>query len=120
MDGTQEVQFAGVQNTSGGPVKITHGGRPQLFEKDEVKVLEAGLVLFLLQRNVMASDGKVVTRKYLFKSVPLTEALKHVKAPENKSIAEAKKAAELKEKEKAAWKAELLAELKADGLVVKK
>lgn len=115
MDGTQEVQFAGVKNTSGGPTKATHGGRPHFFEKDEVKVLEAGLVQFLLGRNILTSDGKLLTRKYLFQSVPLTEALKHVKEPQNKSIAEAKKAAEVKEKEKAAWKAEILAELKAEG-----
>lgn len=119
MDGSQEVQFAGVKNTSGGPTKVTYGGRQQLFEKDEVKVLEAGLVQFLLSRNILASDGKLVTRKHLFQSVPLTEALKHVKEPQNKSIAEAKKAAEAKEKEKAAWKAELLAELKADGALKK-
>lgn len=120
MNDGQEVQFAGVKNTSGAPVRTMHGGRQHTFEKDEVKVLEAGLVQFLLQRNTLASDGKLVTRKYLFQSVPLTEALKHVKEPQNKSIAEAKKAAEAKDKERAAWKAELLAELKADGLVVKK
>ena len=114
-DTHEEVQFAGVKNTSGAATKATHGGRQHLFEKDEVKVLEAGLVQFLLGRNILSSDGKLVTRKYLFQSVPLTEALRHVKAPENKSIAAAKKAAEDKEKEKAAWKAEILAELKAEG-----
>lgn len=124
MDDT-EIKFAGVKNRSGGPLKATHGGRAHLFEKDEVKVLEAGLVHFLLQRSIIASakiegtDRQVVTRKVLFEAVPLTEALKLVKEPENKSIAAAKKASEQKEKEKAAWKAEILAELKAEGALKK-
>ena len=118
MDNLQEVQFAGVKNTSGGATKATHGGRSILFEKDEVKVLEAGLVQFLLSRNILSTDGKLVTRKYLFQSVPLAEALKHVKAPENKSVAAAKKEAEAEEKKEALLRAKIIAELKAEGLIV--
>jgi len=114
-----EIQFAGVKNTSGVDVKVTYDGKPVIFKKDEIRVLSAPIVEFLRARNVLASDGKLVTRKFLFQSVPLTEALKHVKEPENKSIAAAKKAAEAKEKERAGMKAEILAELKAEGLLRK-
>lgn len=115
-----DIQFAGVQNTSGAPVKTMHNGRPISFAKDEIKVLAAGLVQFLLQRNHLKSDGKVVSRQYLFKSVPLNEALKHVKAPENKSVAAAKKEAEDAEKKEAELRAKIIAELKAEGLLVTK
>ena len=110
-----EIQFAGVKNTSGAAVKVTHGGITREFAADEINVLDAGYVQFLLSRNHITSDGKLVMRKFLFQSVPLTEALKHVKEPENRSIAEAKKAAAAKEKERADMKAEILAELKEDG-----
>lgn len=111
-----DIQFAGVKNTSGADAKVTWGGKPYPFMKDEVRVLSADIVQFLLTRNILSSDGKLVTRKFLFQSVPLTEALKHVKEPENRSIAAAKKAAEVKDKERAAMKAEILAELKDGGL----
>lgn len=110
-----DTQFAGVKNTSGAAVRGKHGGVTYLFDKDEIKVLAAGQVEFLLGRNILSSDGKLVTRKYLFQSVPLIEALKHVKAPENKSISEAKWAAEKESALRAKLKAEVLAELKADG-----
>ena len=113
-----EIQFAGVQNTSGAPVKTMHDGSPIRFDKDEIKVLASGLVQFLLQRNHMVSDGKLVMRKHLFKSVPLMDALKHVKAPENKSVALAKKEAEEAEKKDAELRAKIIAELKAEGLIV--
>jgi hypothetical protein len=113
---SEEIQFAGVQNTSGGEVHGTHGGVPYTFEKDEIKVLAAHQVQFLLDRNTLSSDGKLVTRKYLFKSVPLTEALKHVKEPENKSVAAAKRANDEREKQKAELKEEILEELRSKGL----
>ena len=116
----EDIQFAGIQNTTGAPVKSMHDGRPIKFEKDEIKVLSTGIVQFLLQRNHMVSDGKIVMRKYLFKSVPLVEALKHVKAPENKSVAAAKKEAEAAEKKEAELRAKIIAELKAEGLLVTK
>lgn len=109
-----DIEFAGVKNTSGAAVKVMHGGRPYAFDKDEISVLRADVVQFLLQRNILSSDGKLVQRKFLFQSVPLTEALKHVKAPENKSLAAAKKEAEAKEKERAALRQEIIAELKAE------
>jgi hypothetical protein len=114
MDEGQEIQFAGVKNTSGKDLKVTHNGRPLSFLKDEVKVLAAGLVQFLLTRNHVVSDGKIVSRLFLFKGVPLIDALKHVKAPENKSLAAAKKDAEDKAKERAEMRAELIAEIKAE------
>lgn len=113
---SEETQFAGVKNTSGGKVNGKHGGVPYTFEVDEIKVLAAHQVQFLLARNILSSDGKLVTRKYLFKSVPLTEALKHVKEPENKSVAEAKRANDEREKQKAELKEEILEELRSKGL----
>lgn len=115
-----DIQFAGIQNTTGAPVKSMHDGRVIKFEKDEIKVLPTGVVQFLLMRNHMVTDGKVVMRKHLYKSVPLMEALKHVKAPENKSVAAAKKEAEEAEKKEAALRAKIIAELKAEGLLVTK
>ena len=112
----EDIQFAGVKNTSGEDRKVMSGGRIHLFLKDEVKVLAADLVQFLLSRNILGGDGKLVTRKFLFQSVPLTEALKHVKEPQNKSIAAAKNAAEAKEAERAEMKAEIIAEIRAKGL----
>ncbi len=112
----EDIQFAGVKNTSGEDRKVMFGGRIHTFLKDEVKVLAADLVQFLLSRNVLGSDGKLVTRKFLFQSVSLTEALKHVKEPQNKSIAAAKKASEAKEAERAEMKAEIIAEIRAKGL----
>ena len=113
---SEEIQFAGVKNTSGDAVAGRHGGVPYSFEKDEIKVLAAHQVEFLLNRNILSSDGKLVTRKYLFQSVPLTEALKHVKEPENKSVAAAKRANDEREKQKAELKEEILEELRSKGL----
>lgn len=109
-----ETTFAGVKNTSGGDLKISFNGRPHVFAKDEIRVLEAGFVQFLLGRNHMLVDGTRTVRKYLFQSVPLTEALKHVKEPENRSLAEAKKMAAAETKLRAEIKAEVLAELRGE------
>ena len=113
---SEEIQFAGVKNTSGDAVAGRHGGVPYSFEKDEIKVLAAHQVEFLLARNILSTDGRLVTRKYLFQSVPLTEALKHVKEPENKSVAAAKRANDEREKLKAEVKEEVLDELRSKGL----
>lgn len=110
-----DTRFAGVQNTSGATVTKMYGGISYTFEKDEIKVVEAHEAQFLLGRNHITSDGKIATRKFLFKSIPLIEALKHAKAPENKSIAEAKKSVEAEAAYKAKLKAEVIAELKAEG-----
>lgn len=113
---SEEIQFAGVKNTSGDAVKGIHGGVPYSFEKDEIKVLAAHQVEFLLARNILSTDGRLVSRKYLFQGVPLTEALKHVKEPENKSVAAAKRANDEREKQKAELKEEILEELRSKGL----
>lgn len=115
MEDTNDIQFAGVQNISGADRKVLHGGKPHIFKKDEIKVLDAATVQFLLTRSHVESDGKLVRRKFLFKSVPLVEALKHVKEPQNKSIAEAKKAADERARLREELKAEVLAELRSAG-----
>lgn len=113
---SEEIHFAGVRNVSGVKVAGMHGGIPYTFDVDEVKVLAAHQVQFLVARNTLKSDGKLVTRSYPFKSVPLAEALKHVKEPENASIAAAKKANDDREAQKAELKAEIIAEIRAAGL----
>ena len=111
---SDEIEWAGVKNTSGETVSGKHGGKAWSFEKDEIKVVKAERAQFLLGRSILSSDGKLLTRKHLFQSVPLTEALKHVKEPENKSVAAAKKTAEAESALRAKLKAEILAELKAE------
>ena len=109
-----ETQWAGVKNTSGDDIMITRNGDPRLFAKDEIAMVDAAYAEFLLGRNSVTSDGRVTTRKYFFRSVPLMEALKHVKEPENRSLAAAKKAAEAEEKMRAALKAEIIAEMRSE------
>ena len=112
--------FVGVKNVSGADRKVSHGGNISVFKKDEVQVIEAGAAQFLLSRVVHGSMdvpgvGQRVTVKNLFASVPLAEALKHVKAPENKSIAEAKKRAEAEEEKEVEITDKGIARLKAEG-----
>lgn len=109
-----EIQFAGVKNTYGKPVKGMHGGIPWSFDTDEVKVLSAEKVQFLLSRNHIQSDGKIVTRKHLFTSIPLIEALKSVKEPENASIATAKKDADKETALRIKLTAEITAAVRAE------
>lgn len=115
-----EIQFAGVKNKAGKSLVITYGGQKRSFLKDEIAVVDAGLAQFLKTRSHITSDGKLVTRKFLFESVPLAEALKHVKEPENKSIAAAKQEAEERDKIRKELLAEVVADLKTQGWVAPK
>lgn len=94
-----EATFVGVKNVTGAEKRTSFGGDMVRFGKDEVKVVPADLGGFLLSRVVYGSTdvpgvGPRTTATAPFKRIPLHEALKHAKEPENKSIAAAK--AELK------------------------
>lgn len=106
-----EATFVGVLNISGGAKKLTFGGDVVAFAKDEVKVVPADLGHFLLSRVAYGSeDGKRATMTTPFRRVPLHEALKHAKEPENKSIAAAKAEAKREEEIAARVKEQLLKE----------
>lgn len=112
-----EATFIGIKNAFGKAFKVQHGGNIFVFEKDEVKVVEAALGAFLLTRVVYVSEevpgvGRRAFGKKVFSRVSLAEALKLAKEqPENKSIAQAKKEAA----KEAEIEDRVLAKLKAAG-----
>jgi hypothetical protein len=114
-----EMTFVGVQNVSGKLYKASFGGSVVVFEKDEIKVVPAPLGQHLLSRAIYISEDKdgnrILGRKLPFKSVPLTEALKSVKEPENKSIAAAKKEAIRQEKLEQDLTDRIISRMKKDG-----
>lgn len=112
-----EHDFAGIKNVSGDKKRQKYDGGWLEFDKDEVKVLPIHVVQFLSTRSVyFSTEGqKGLNMKMLFKPVPLAEALKLAKAPENKSVAAAKAALEAEEKKKSELKAEILRALKEEG-----
>lgn len=106
-----QATFVGVKNISGGDKKLMYGGDFVRFAKDEVKVVDAATGIFLLGRTAYVSEdvpglGQKAVVKAIFKKIPLHEALKFAKEPENKSVAEAH--AEAKKE------ADLVARIKAD------
>jgi len=109
--------FAGVKAADGLERKATHDGKTIYFAAGEIKVLPAEVVEFLLTRtSYQAGDGqRGLSLKRLFVQVPLTEALKHAKEPENPSIAAAKKKLAEEEKAKGELKAEILKALREEG-----
>ncbi len=112
-----ENDFAGVKNVSGENCSQKYDGKMLEFEKDEVKVLPVHAVQFLSTRSrYFSTEGqKGLNMKVLFKVLPLHEALKLAKAPENKSVAAAKAALEAEEKHKGEIRAEILKTLKEEG-----
>lgn len=112
-----ENDFSGIKNVSGDKIRQKYDGKWIDFDKDEVKVLPIHSVSFLSTRSKYYSvEGqKGLNLKMLFKVVPLAEALKLAKAPENRSIAEAKAALETEEKKKADLRVEILKALKEEG-----
>ena len=119
-------KFMGVQNASGGKVKVGYAGEFTVFQKDEIMVLPEPVARHFLSRATYATkvidtgegeEGKkrYIERKQLFKEIPLAEALKHVKEPENKSIADAKKAAELEERKEQEMENRVILRLRKAG-----
>jgi len=109
-----EATFVGIKNHSGGVKKAQFGGDVTVFEKDEIKVVPVEFGMFLLSRRVTGTKeiegvGKRLTLSAPFKQIPLQEALKYVKEPENQSIAEAKAAMKHEEELEAKIKADLIA-----------
>lgn len=112
----EQPVFAGVQNVSGKSITVLYGGRPVTFAKDEVRVLEASQAYFFSERKTRyASDGKVLSIQRLFKSIPLHDALKLAKEPENPSVAAARAKAEADEAATKALEDKILARFKAEG-----
>ena len=118
-----EVTFVGVQNVAGKPCKVMHDGDVMLFELNEIRVVPAHVGRHLLSRaaytsravEVAGEEKRYLERKSLFKSIPLNEALKHVKAPENKSLAAAKAEAEKAEKLEAELTERIMSRMRKDG-----
>ncbi len=109
--------FAGIKNVSGDKLKKKYGGRIYDFDKDETKVVPVDAALFFsTQSKYYSVEGqKGLNMKMLFKTIPLHEALKVAKEPENPSVAAAKAAAVLEEKHKGEIRAEILRALKEEG-----
>lgn len=110
--------FAGVKNVSGGKLKQKYGGILHSFDKDEVKILPSDAILFFTTRSkyIAAAEGqKGLSMQMLFKAVPLQEALKLAKEPENPSVAAAKEQARIEEKNRGEIRAEILKTLKEEG-----
>jgi hypothetical protein len=114
-----DTTFVGVQNVSGAAVRVRHAGDPITFEKDEIKVVPASLGAHLLSWAAYSAkevgEHKFLERKQPFKSVPLAEAFKHVKEPENASIARAKKEAELAERQEAILTDKIMLRFRREG-----
>lgn len=101
--------FVGVKNVSGKDKKLNHGGDLMFFKADEIKVVEASVGAFLLSRtSYVSEDGKRTVIQIPFKKIPLHEALKFAKEPENPSLAGAKAEADREEKIAQRVKEELL------------
>lgn len=113
------MDFHGIKNVSGDLVKQKYGGVMYTFEKDEVKVVPADAAIFFSTRSqyFSTSGQRGLSMKMLFKTVPLHEALKVAKEPENPSLAAAKAALVAEEKHKGEIRAEILRTLKEEGWV---
>lgn len=84
------MSHIGIKNVAGKKIKQKYGGIQYDFDKDEVKIVPADAAQFFASVKTFASDGKLLTQQALFKAVPLIEALKVAKEPENPEIAKAK------------------------------
>lgn len=112
-----EAEYVGVKNVSGKDLILTSGGQHLPFAKDEVKVLTSHVGAHALARTVYQVD-KASGQTFgvpLFKQIPLADALKVAKEPENKSLAAAKKQAEVDAKRYAEMREQILATFKAEG-----
>lgn len=112
-----QVEYVGVKNVSGKDQVLTQDGNHLPFAKDEVKILEYSAGMHALSRAVVGLDkvsGHTVPTA-LYAQVPLADALKVAKEPENKSLAVARKQAEADKIRRAEIRDEILATLKAEG-----
>lgn len=110
------MSHIGIKNVSGEKIKQKYGGLQFDFDKGEVKIVSADVAQFLESCKVYVSEeGKRLSLKKLFSAVPLHEALKVAKEPENPEIAKAKAQLAQEEKHKGELKAEILKALREEG-----
>lgn len=107
----------GIKNVSGEKTKQKCGGLQYDFDKDEVKIVDAPTAQFFQGDGCMTviSDGKLLQRKKRFALIPLAQALKVAKEPEDPSIAKAKAELVQEEKHKGELRAEILKTLREEG-----
>lgn len=110
----------GIQNTTKEPQKLMWDGVTYRFDPEQVKIMPEVLVRHAEKKLVLtgtkSADGKTVMR-HVFKRLTLAEALKHTNLEEHPDVAEAKRQNAIEENNKARLRAEILAELKAQGVV---
>lgn len=107
----------GIKNISGEKTSQKFGGLQYDFDKDEVKIVTADAAQFFQSpgcEHLVSKDNRLM-RKRRFSAVPLHEALKVAKEPENPEIAKAKAQLALEEKHKGEIRAEIIKELKEGG-----
>jgi len=115
--------FVGVKNCSGGKFTIQHGGDIIRFEKDEVKVMTSDQAAFSSKKVFWKGESGGPSTSYLaFKTIPLEEALKVAKLPENQSIKDARdRQAEIDKRvadEREKWEKDFMKKLQDQGLLV--
>ena len=116
--------FVGIKNVSGAKIAHQYGGDITRFEKDEVKILTSEQAGHASNRVVWKNGaGGQPVPAYAFKVIPLEEALKQAKLPENQSIKEARdRQAEIDKRvaeERETWEKEFMQKLKDQGLLSK-
>lgn len=112
-----EAEYVGVKNVAGKDLVLTSGGQHLEFAKDEVKVLTSHVGAHALARTIYRVDkesGQTIAVP-LYKQIPLVDALKVAKEPENKSLVAARRQAEADLKKAAEMRDAILATLKAEG-----
>lgn len=107
--------FVGIKNRSGAALSQKYDGKILSFDKDETKVVSAALAEFLSIRSRYISDGAKLGMQMLFEVVPLHEALKVAKEPENPSIRAAKAIALASEERTGEIRTQVLKALKEEG-----
>jgi len=112
-----QAEYIGVRNISGKDYLLTQDGNHLLFAKDEVKILENHAGQFALLRSVAHRDASsnVMGKLAIFEQVPLAEALKFAKEPENPSLAAAKEQADQDKARREEIRKEVLEAIKAEG-----
>lgn len=109
------MSHIGIKNVTGEKTKQKYGGFQFDFDKDEVKIVPADAAQFLSGCTTFSSDGRLLKRLKRFEPVPLAQALKVAKEPENPEIAKAKAQLAQEEKHKGELRAEILKALKEEG-----
>lgn len=113
--------LAGVANATNDPQTLMYDGQLMYFKPNETKVLLKQVADHAYTRIVVFQDrlpsGRLgpVQGKYIFKQVPLHEAIKVAQMDEEPSLAEAKRIAAEKDKERQELLTSLKEQLVADG-----